>query len=182
MSKTKDPIFTEQLMRIAGEAGAKAALDTVARITGNLKSVTATDAYKATERRLRALPILRDKVEYDMERLDEYRRGKVRGKSKSITRFTTSGSRLDPLELIEVLEQDTSAQIETDKYEIKMIEDALSSIEKDPYYVAVHDKYILDKTDDEIAAQIPCDPSTVRKNRGRLVRQLAVRMYGATAI
>lgn len=178
----KNPIFTEQLMKIAGEAGAKAALDTVARITGNLKSVTASDAYKATERRLRALPILRDKVEYDRERLDEYKCGVVRGKSKSITRFTTSGSRLDPLEMIEALEQDTAAQIATDEYEIKLIEDALSIIKKDPYYAAVYDKYILDKTDDEIAEQIPCDPSTVRKNRGRLVRQLAVRMYGATAI
>lgn len=179
---TKKPIFTEQLMRIAGEAGAKAALDTVARITGNLKSVSASDAYKATERRLRALPILRDKVEYDRERLDEYRSGVVRGRSKSITRFTTSGSRVDPIEMIEALEQDTSAQIATDEYEIKLIEDALSTIENDPYYAAVYDKYILEKPDDEIAEKIPCDPSTVRKNRGRLIRQLAVRMYGATAI
>lgn len=182
MGATKNTALTNQIIKIAGEAGAKAAIDAIVRKTGNLQSMTASDTYKATERRLRALPILQDKVEYDKERLREYEKGTAPGKSKDIVRFNNSSSRLDPIDKINALMDDLAARIAADEHEIMLIEDALKLIENDIYYKAVFNRYILQENDDDIAEQIPCDSSTIRRHRGRLVKQLAVRLYGVDAI
>lgn len=182
MAGKKNPALTDTLIKLAGEAGAKAALEAISRNTSAFQTMTATEAYKQTERRLWSLRVLKDKVEYDKERLAEYRAGIVRGRSKDIVRFSRSGSRLDPLEAAEALAEDLEKKIAGDEYEIKLLEDALSSIEGDPYYPAVFNKYLLQEHDDDIAAKIPCNPATVRKNRGRLVRRIAVWLYGSTAV
>jgi len=172
----------DTLIRLAGEAGAKAAIETLERHTGVFKAMTATEAYKQTERRLWSLATLKEKAEYDHERLAEYEAGTVRGRSKDIIRLSTGGMRLDPREAAEALAADLRRRIAVDEYEIKLLEDALSSISHDPYYMVVYNKYLLQQHDDDIAEEIPCNPSTVRKNRGRLIRQLAIRLYGAQAV
>ena len=182
MAGKKSPGMTDSLIRLAGEAGAKAALDALAKTTGVLQSATAADAYRQTERRLWALSVLKEAVEYDKERLAEYRAGVVRGRSKSITRFSRTGSRLDPLEAAEALADELEKKIASGEYEIKLLEDALSSIADDPYYPVVYNRYLLQERDDDIAAKIPCNPATVRKNRGRLVKKMAVWLYGAIAV
>lgn len=68
----------EDIIKLAVEAG---------RISAER---SAKDAYKATERRLYALPILRRKLADDKERLEEIRQYGPRERSKSITRFTKS--------------------------------------------------------------------------------------------
>ena len=141
------------------------------------------DAYKATERRLYALPVLRKRIEENRESLEELRTYGVRGKSGSITRFCKSGGlRLDPEEAKDRLIQDMESRIAFDQTEVDTMEKALSTIAGDAYYKTVEGKYIGGKTDDEIAADIPCDTSTVWRNRKRLVQRMAVWLYGAMAI
>ena len=62
------------------------------------------DTFKATERRLYALPDLREKLEDDRELLAEIRAYGPRQRSKSITRFTKTGVRLTPEEIFETSE------------------------------------------------------------------------------
>ena len=69
-----------------------------------------------------------------------------------------------------------------DEHEIETMKKALKQIENDTYYLAVKGKYLDGLSDDEIARAISCDPSTVRRNRGRLVRVLAVWLYSAEAV
>ena len=66
------------------------------------------DAFKATERRLYALPDLREKLEDDRELLAEIRAYGPRQRSKSITRFTKTGVRLTPEEIFEAVVTDTN--------------------------------------------------------------------------
>ena len=72
MGKPKES--TQDIIRQAVEAG---------RISAER---TAKDAFKATERRLYALPVLRNKRDDDKERLEELKQYGPRGRSKSITR------------------------------------------------------------------------------------------------
>ena len=51
-------------------------------------------AYKATERRLYALPVLRQKVEDDKEKLEQIKTHGAPDRSKSIVRFSRTGYRL----------------------------------------------------------------------------------------
>ena len=169
MAKQKEDI--RDIIRQAVEAGRIAA------------ERSPKDAYKATERRLYALPVLRQRIKENLEQLDEVRKYGVREKSGSITRFCKgSGMRLDPEEAKERLVQDLESRIEFDKIEVEAMRKALSIIADDAYYKAVEGKYIEGKTDDEIAADIPCDTSTVWRNRKRLVQRMAVWLYGAMAI
>ena len=142
----------EDVIRMAVEAGRMAA------------ARTAKDAFKATERRLYAVPDLRAKLEDDQEELEDTRKYGLKERSHSITRFFKSGVRLTPEEIMEPIEK------------------ALASIRDDPYYLAVNGKYIQRMTDEEIAEQIHCDPVTVWRNRKRLVQRVAVRLYGVEAV
>jgi hypothetical protein len=143
---------------------------------------TMKDTYKATERRLYALPILKEKVEYDRGRIDSLDEHDLPDKSKSIVRFQKSGVRLAPDEIIEAVKQNLAADIAADLTEIDKMEKALEVIQNDSYYLAVKGKYLLGLSDDQIAECIPCDPSTVRRNRGRLIRKVAIWLYGTLAI
>lgn len=140
------------------------------------------DAYRATERRLYALPVLMKKVEDAKERLKELEETGAPRRSKDVIRFSRTGVRLSPDEILDALILDLKASIAADEHEIETMKKALKQIENDTYYLAVKGKYLDGLSDDEIAQAISCDPSTVRRNRGRLVRILAVWLYGAEAV
>lgn len=142
----------------------------------------AGDAYKATEKRLYAYPVILKKIADDKEKLEEVMTHGAPERSKSIVRFSRTGVRLSPGEILDAIVQDMTATIAADQYEADTIAGAMKTIENDPYYTVVVGKFIKGQTDDEIADIIPCDPSTVRRNRGRLIRKLTVWLYGAQAL
>ena len=92
----------------------------------------AKDAYKATERRLYALPVLRQKVEDDKEKLEQIKTHGAPERSKSIVRFSRTGYRLTPEEMLEAIIKDLEATIAADEYEIETLEKALAHIEDIP--------------------------------------------------
>lgn len=143
---------------------------------------TAKDTFKATERRLYAVPVLRQKLQDDRERLAELRKYGPRGKSKSIVRFTTGGSRLSPEEIFEVIVKDMEATIAADAYELEIMERALAYVQDDEYYMTITGRYLEELPDEEVAEKIPCDTSTVWRNRKRLVQRISVMLYGAAAV
>ena len=166
----RNQISVEELIKRAVEAGSRSASQKV------------KDAYKATERRLYGLPILRQKMEDDQERLEDMKRNGLAQRSKSIVRFSKSGVRLSPEEILEAVVADLEANIAADEYEIQIMERALKTIAKDNYYLTVTGKYFDHLTDEQVAELIPCDTSTVWRNRKRLVQRLSVWLYGVAAI
>ena len=142
----------------------------------------AKDAFKATERRLYAYPVIKLKIEDDRERIEEIEIHGAPGKSKSVVRFQRSGVRLSSEEIAEALISDIYVNIANNEHEIETIDKALAVIAGDQYADIVTYKYFDGKTDDEIADLIPCDPSTVRRNKSRLVGRLSVFLYGAAAV
>lgn len=140
------------------------------------------DAYRATERRLYALPVLVKKVQDDREKLQELLDHGLHERSRDVVRFHRSSQRLSYDEILNALTMDIEASIAADETEIETIKKALRQIEDDAYYLAVKGKYLDGLSDDEIAKAVSCDTSTVRRNRGRLVRVLAVWLYGAEAV
>lgn len=140
------------------------------------------DAYRATERRLYALPVLVRKVEDAQLRLKELEQTGAPRRSKDVIRFTRTGVRVSPEEILDAMIVDIKASIAADEHEIETVKKALRNIEDDTYYVAVSGRYFEGISDEEIAKQIPCDERTVRRHRGRLVRVVAVWLYGAEAV
>jgi hypothetical protein len=145
------------------------------------------EPYKLTERRLYALPHLEEKIKVDKENLEFYTQageGGVcgQGVSKSIVRFQRGGYRVSPEEIQDALVTDLKARIAADEEEVRVVRGALGAIAEDIYYPAVEGRYLKNEVDEVIAEKIGCDTSTVRKHRGRLVRIVAIRLYGAAAV
>jgi DNA-directed RNA polymerase specialized sigma24 family protein len=139
------------------------------------------DCYKQTVKRLKSLPILQERIADNRARLGE-NGNLMPDKSKSIVRFSASGVRADPEEMLEAVVQTVKAHIAADQEEVDELMRALGSVSQDAYFPAIYDSYILKKPDMEIAEHLHCDESTVRRNRGRLTRIIAVRLYGKYAV
>ncbi len=167
-----------KLIAVINEAVERAVAATRVAQADNAKSL-----YKQAERRLYALPHLLEKAEEDQARLEEMREsGSIQGKSKSIVRFTAGGLRTDPEEMFEAVMNNLQARMAADRQEIETVQKALKSIERDAYYLAVPARYFDGRADWEVAEELHCDDSTVRRNRARLVRVVAIRLYGAAAV
>lgn len=168
MGKGKERDF--ELVKMALEAGKMSAEREV------------KDTYRATERRLYALLILKEKIKEDKARLEELIMLGPGECSKGITRFQRSGVRLEPEDIKDAAIMDLKATIAADEYEVETIEAALKQIENEPYYFTVEGKYLMRLTDDEIADKIHCDKSTVYRNRKNLIQTISVRLYGSRAV
>lgn len=139
--------------------------------------------FKQTEIRLYAYSELRNniaKYTLDIEDL----RHESPGRSKDIASFSTNGGgvRFSDEEIQEARIMILQRKIYRDKTEIDEIDFALQSVKDDEYYPIVTMKYFQHKTDEEIAEKIACDPRTIRRNKSRLVRTVAVKLYGAYAV
>ncbi len=77
---------------------------------------------------------------------------------------------------------DEKAKIAADEYEIATMRGALENVEGDTYYPTIEGRYFEKLSDEEIAKKIPCDTTTVWRQRVRLVQILAVWLYGAQAV
>ena len=144
-----------------------------------------TSTYKATEKRLYAIPILRERIADSSEELAELETlgiEALREHSLSLVKLLRPGIRLTPEEVHAAQLAELRGRLAADEREVRKIQIALTSIEDDPYYQAVEMKYFGNARDAQVAEKLCCDPSTVRRNRVRLVRRLALRLYGANAL
>ena len=141
------------------------------------------DAYKQTVARLEALEAIKASLEDSIAKLEAMREeGRIQGKSKSIIRYSAPGIRVDPEQMFEAVCQSLEAHIAADQQEVNEMERALGYIADDLYFPVIQERYFSGKTDEEISVKLNCDVSTVRRNRGRLVRKLSIRLYGSQAI
>lgn len=64
----------------------------------------------------------------------------------------------------------------------KRIDRAVSSLSNDPYYELIDLKYRKGLSEETIAEEMCCDPSTVRRNKNRLLEKLGVLFFGIDAL
>ncbi len=64
----------------------------------------------------------------------------------------------------------------------KRIDRAVSALSDDPYYELLHLKYRQGLSEEAIAEEMCCDPSTVRRNKNRLLERLGVLFFGIDAL
>ena len=138
--------------------------------------------YKATEKLLYALPDLKEKALKDKEYLKSLKEHGLSRHSGDIVRFKKAGVRLDDEEILDGVIQDIIARIAANEFEIDRIEKALEPLTRDPYFKVISSRYFENLHDEKIAEQIHCDPSTVRRNRGRLIHRISVRLFGSEAL
>ena len=145
-------------------------------------SSMARDAFKATERRLYALPVLEKKVKGDIEKLYELKTSGPHNRSKDMVRFSRTGYRVDPDEMLAAVIQDLEATIAAAEYEIETVREAMAPFSGDLYYPTVTGRYLYRYEDEDIADELGCGTTQVWKQRTRIVKDIAVMLYGVGAV
>lgn len=173
----KDKKYVSEAVRAVIEESVKRA---VAEMYAQ-RNLRPDNCYKQTIKRIKCLPVLQKRVEDNKARLGE-NGNLMPGRSKSIVRFSASGVRADPEEMLQAVRSSLEAHVAADQEEIDVVTSAMESVDGDYYYKTVYDGLVLKKTDEEIAAELCCDESTVRRNRSRLIRTISVCLYGVDAI
>ena len=119
------------------------------------------------------------------EQIAELRQYGLRKRSTSIPTFSGSTG------LIEVKSDSEKAEekiemiefsISTTRSFIKIIEDAIYSLQDDPYYHLIHLRYFEGRTREEIAEYFDCDVKTVTRNKNRLINLLQIRLFSDEVI
>ena len=115
----------------------------------------------------------------ELEELESCGVEALRGHSMSLVRLIRPGMRLEPEEVHEAQLGELRARLAADEREVRKMQAVMNDIMDDPYYLAIEMKYIKRATDAEIGKKLCCDPSTVGRNRARLLKRMAVRLYGS---
>lgn len=169
----------EMLKKVVGDATEKTLQ--AGYTAAKLETKREFNSFRATEERLRALPAIRAKLEDDRDRLDEMEKYGEKRRSPDLIRYMRGGTRVNKDQIEAAVLQNLEAEIAADEWEIRMIEKALEMVRGDVYYLAIPRKYFEMVKDAQVAKELHCDETTVRRNRNRLVRQIAVRLYGSQA-
>lgn len=140
------------------------------------------DVFKTTEKRLYAYPVIKEKIENDRDMLERYLAGDQPSRGGALARFHKSGMRLSDDEILETLIQDLRAKIAANEFEIETIDKALKFIADDQYAKVVSCLYFEGKSILETSDLVPCDRSTVFRQKSRLVQRLATFLYGLDAL
>lgn len=175
--------MTEQEINKFIKRTAKEAAESAAKLVFSTAKATAKgNCYKHTEARLYAYTTLQENIKRYKLDIKDLKREKITAKSKDITSFGGDGVRLTPEERQEGKILAVELKLARDQKEVDEIVAALDLIKNDEYYPAIEMRYFKKMTDEIIALQIPCAERTVRYNRNRLIRQMALSLYGAEAL
>ncbi|HEY9059318.1 MAG TPA: hypothetical protein VIO64_02260 [Pseudobacteroides sp.] len=159
------------------------------------------DYYKETESLLYKYSVLKQKVIEDERDIQE---GEIRlkEKSKDIIRFSGNGGAKPPEDQVaEEYYRSRRASMERTKLRVKEIERGIDRFRSDRYFRIVELKYGIPPENfdwegenlsqrlaefeplsvEEIALELGCGESTVKRNRNRLVNALKVAIFGGDA-
>lgn len=176
--------MTEQeINRFIKRAAKEAAIEAVKSALAVVKPSAKGNCYKQTEALLYAYPTLLENIKRYKLDIEDLKREKITEKSKDITSFGGDcGIRLTPEEKQAGKILAVEIKLQRDQKEVDEITAALDLIKNDEYYPAIEMRYFKKMADEIIALQINCVERTVRRNRNRLVRQMALSLYGAEAL
>lgn len=179
VQKTKKELDIEKIV----EQALNKVLNTALQFGVQKGKCEAKEAFRKTEMRLYAYPELVENIKKYKQDIEDLRQESP-GRSKDLVFFSAhgGGSRLSDEEIQEARIFVIQKKIERDQEEIDEIDFALEAVKGDEYYPIIDMKYFKDMDDDEIAPEFPCDPRTVRRHKSRLVRRIAVKLYGAGAV
>ncbi|WP_303234953.1 hypothetical protein [Phascolarctobacterium succinatutens] len=143
------------------------------------------DCYKATEARLYAYPVLLENIKRYKLDIRDLKKEKNTEKSKDITCWGGASSRLTPEEKQQARIMAVEVKLARDQAEVDKIDRILNRLEASEDAVAVdliRQVYFFCVPLDDIALREGVSLSTIQRRRTRLVRQLALMLYGAEAL
>ena len=105
----------------------------------------------------------------------------VPGKSGSIVSYSphsgSVGQLVRPEESVEGAVRTVERSVEGTVQALALIDKCLAMLQNDPYYDILPMRYFEGRTLEDIGVHLGCDHTTVSRNKSRLVRELAMRLF-----
>lgn len=138
-------------------------------------------AYKKTEQLLYNYNNFKKIVEEKKQEIVELQQFGVPQKSKSIVAYspgsgTVQGTVL-PEESVENAVHTVQCAIQGTVQVISLIDKNMAALKSDPYYRVLEMRYFEGRTLEDIGVHFNCDHSTISRNKSRLVKELAMRLF-----
>ena len=160
------------------------ALGAVPFNTGNVEkpvSKAERTAYQKTEQLLYNYMGFKRIVEESKQEIAELREFGVPQKCGAVgERVQTSRSVQGivlPEESVEAAVQAVEARVHDTVGVINMIDKAMAALRFDPYYKILEMRYFEGRTQEDIAVTFGCNQTTIARNKSRLVKELAMRLF-----
>ncbi len=107
-------------------------------------------------------------------------------KSTSIVEYSsksgTGTGMITEEEAVESAVRNVQASVEGTVQAIALIDNSMVALKHDPYYSILEMRYFEGRTQEDIAVTLGCSQVTVSKNKSRLVKELAMRLFPDQAI
>lgn len=139
-------------------------------------------AYQKTEQLLYNYNGFKKIVLEKRKEIDDLRKYGVPKKDGSIVQYsphtggTVQGIVLEE-ESVENAVQNVERSVQGTVQVIAMIDKAMRSLKNDPYYNVLEMRYFEGRTLEDIASDMKCGTMTVSRNKSRLVKELAMRLF-----
>lgn len=102
-------------------------------------------------------------------------------KNNGVTEFVQKGGLphgiVLPEESVESAVRSVQASVRDTVRAIALIDKCMATLRFDPYYKILGMFYFEGRTQEDIAAEFGCNQTTIARNKSRLVKELAVRMF-----
>ena len=155
--------------------------------TGNVGNVGTANAnsktaYQKVEQLLYNYKNFKKVVAERNKEIEELRANGIPQRSCSIVEYSSGGGSVQKGivledEAVEVAVQNILASVQGTVQVIDMIDKALAALKYDPYYEILEMRYFQGCTQEEIAFKFKCDQSNISRNKARLVREMALRIF-----
>lgn len=148
------------------------------KVSANPK--TEKTAYQKTEQLLYAYRGLKKVVAERMLEIEELRKYGV-PKNCAVTEYVQKGGLPQGLVLEEESVEDAvrtvQRSVEGTVHIISLIDKSMAALKGDPYYDVLEMRYFDGRTQEDIAVTFGCNQATIARNKSRLVKELAMRLF-----
>lgn len=146
------------------------------------KSKTEKTAYQKTEQLLFNYNGFKRILAEKQQEIADLRKYGVPGKSASAGGERVQSSRTNvgivlPEDAVEDAVRTVERSVEGTVQAIALIDKCMAALKNDPYYEILEKRYFEGRTQEDIALEMDCSQVTISKNKSRLVRELAMRLF-----
>ena len=178
MKDANEKRVTDIIKIAAEEAAEKAAKRTVIEFKKSmLVKEQAKTPYQKVEYLLYNYNNFKRGIQNKQERIDDINKHGLGQKSKSITSYGGAGTAKDQEEVVKEQVRSIQRSINSTERCIQNIDDALKRIDDDEYAGIIKMRYIEGKSQEEIADYYEVNPSTVSRNKSRLINELKIILF-----
>lgn len=139
-------------------------------------------AYQKTEALLYNYRGFKKIVAERMQEIENLRKYGVPKTSKDITKYcgnaggTVQGTVLEE-DAVEAAVRNVERSVEGTVQALALIDRCMATLRSDPYYCILEMRYFEGRTQEDIAVDLKCSQVTISKNKARLVKELAMRLF-----